>query len=129
LYFIAKTHAKLSAYQITRVIVLVFKIKFVVSSPKATRGLEPVSYRGVLLSTLAHATVCTASEIWCLKWRTSLSTGPARGFYEGRLGTLLLASGNVAGSFREHYSTSRVCIGDLLLGHSLRSGFGNREFL
>jgi hypothetical protein len=24
---------------------------------KATRGLEPISYRGVLLSTLLHATV------------------------------------------------------------------------
>jgi hypothetical protein len=25
--------------------------------PKATRGLEPISYRGVLVSTLLHATV------------------------------------------------------------------------
>jgi ribosomal protein L32E len=28
-----------------------------VLSPKATRGLEPISYRGVLVSTLLHATV------------------------------------------------------------------------
>jgi hypothetical protein len=27
------------------------------SIPKATRGLEPISYRGVLVSTLLHATV------------------------------------------------------------------------
>jgi hypothetical protein len=30
---------------------------FQVLFPKATRGLEPISYRGVLLSTLLHSTV------------------------------------------------------------------------
>jgi hypothetical protein len=59
---IAETPAKWSAYQIRSVIVvfvvLVFKglvCKFLF--PKATRGFEPISYRGVLLSTLLHATV------------------------------------------------------------------------
>jgi hypothetical protein len=32
-------------------------IQFVCLVLKATRGLEPISYRGVLLSTLLHATV------------------------------------------------------------------------
>jgi hypothetical protein len=52
-----KTPAKWSAYQIPSVIVvfviLIFKFLF----PKASRGFEPISYRGALLSTLLHATV------------------------------------------------------------------------
>jgi hypothetical protein len=50
---IAKIFAKLSAYRVPSVIVvfvvLVFKVSFV--------SLEPISYRGALLSTLLHATV------------------------------------------------------------------------
>jgi hypothetical protein len=36
-------------------VVLVFKVQFVSLIPN--RGLEPISYRGELLSTLLHATV------------------------------------------------------------------------
>jgi hypothetical protein len=53
------TPAKWSAYQIPSVIVafvvLVCKVQFVSLIPKATRGLEPISYREALLSTLLHA--------------------------------------------------------------------------
>jgi hypothetical protein len=34
-----------------------FSRHFILLFPKATRGLEPISYRGALLSTLLHATV------------------------------------------------------------------------
>jgi hypothetical protein len=56
---IAKTPAKWYVYQIPSVIVvfviLVFKVYFVkFLFPKATRGFEPISYRGALLSTLLH---------------------------------------------------------------------------
>jgi hypothetical protein len=56
-----KTPAKWSVYQIPSVIVvfvvLVCKVQFVRIIPKATRGLEPINYRGALLSTLLHVTV------------------------------------------------------------------------
>jgi hypothetical protein len=55
-----KTPAKGSAYQIISVtvvfVILVFKVQLVLF-PKATKGLESISYRGALLSTLLHATV------------------------------------------------------------------------
>jgi hypothetical protein len=58
---IATKPAKWSAYQIPSVIVasviLVLRFSLQVLFPKATKGLEPVSYRGVLVSTLLHATV------------------------------------------------------------------------
>jgi hypothetical protein len=65
------TPAKRSAYQIhseTAVfVVLVCRVWFV-SFPKATRGLEPISYRGALLSTLLHATVYLFHTICWVYW-------------------------------------------------------------
>jgi hypothetical protein len=41
---------------------------FIMPIPKATRGLEPISYSGALLSTLLHATVCVYYTICWMYW-------------------------------------------------------------
>jgi hypothetical protein len=55
-----KTPAKWSAYQICLSGFLRFGLE--ASFPKATRGLEPISYRGALLGTLLHAIICVFTQ-------------------------------------------------------------------
>jgi hypothetical protein len=55
----AKTSAKRSAYRIPVFVVLVCQSH---SSPKATRGLEPISCRGALLSTLLQFAECSGTD-------------------------------------------------------------------
>jgi hypothetical protein len=43
-------------------VILVFRVWFVSLIPKATRGIEPVSYRGALLSTLLHVILYVVTQ-------------------------------------------------------------------
>jgi hypothetical protein len=44
-------------------VILVFKVHFVSFIRKNTRGLEPINYRGVLLSALLHAILYVVYKI------------------------------------------------------------------
>jgi hypothetical protein len=125
-----------SFYKILSVIVvlvfLVFKIYFI-SSPKATRRFEPISYRGVLLSTLLHAIVYILTQLAeCtsrlqIKWdykkkkmtldrraqfnygRRDPSRWPRGTFYPQRLALTSTSGGRSVGIVRSRAQANELC--------------------